>query len=372
MAVKVRKLRTDKDGKAVYGLRIYHQGEQKKISVGTRAAAEKLKKEVELELAKGNLGLIEQDAPSFEELAADFLSLKKATKSNGTYLRYRAIITLHLRKSFLNKPIDTINRGDVRNEILAYHRKKVSKSSLEAMHTVISGVFNYAMDDELIKHSPSVGVMKRLDIPKDNPEINPFGQEQFEEFLKKVKQDYHDIYLTLYYTGMRVGELLALQWSDVDLTGKKIKINKSAKNQVIRNHTKTYMTREIDIADTLHTLLIKLKQQDKKDRLSKGEKQGPVFHKNGRLVAQQTLWSNLSNTCKDMGLGNRTIHDIRHTTASLLLARLVPLTYVSKLLGHSSPRITLERYSHYIPAENKGAVNVLDGGDKKSFITAKI
>ena len=111
-------------------------------------------------------------------------------------------------------------------------------------------------------------------------------------------------------------------------------------------------------------MLIELKKADKLKCFEQGIQQGPVFHKGGKLISDNTLRRKWDKACERIGIGHRRLHDIRHTTASLLLARGAPVTYVAEQLGHSSPQITLTTYAHYIPSENKGLVNLLANRDE--------
>lgn len=113
------------------------------------------------------------------------------------------------------------------------------------------------------------------------------------------------------------------------------------------------------MSDGLMTVLMELKRSDREVCIKEGIKSGPVFHNRGRLLSDNTLRRKWSAACEKIGIGHRRIHDIRHTTASLLLARNAPITYVTQLLGHSSSQITLNKYAHYIPSENIGLVNLL-------------
>jgi integrase len=235
------------------------------------------------------------------------------------------------------------------------------------MHTVCSGVFGHAVDDELITASPTPGILKKINMARDHKDINPFSLDQFDSLLSEVDQHYKLFFVTAFNTGARLGELCALKWSDVNLVDNKISISKTAKDQNIRESTKTYLKREVDISHELLSVLIELKRTDKKICFKLGIEQKMVFHRKGKLLSQQTLLRKLKKACDKLGIGNHTIHDIRHTFASLLLSRGANVVYVSKMLGHSSPKITLDRYSHYMPSENEGMINLLDSDKKGGY-----
>lgn len=352
MSVKVRKLRSGK-----WGLIINYQSKQKEIPIGTKAAAERIKLKVEIKLAEDKLGLLEESVATFDDVAYEWLDFIQMARSAGTYSRYKGIIEKHISEHLGNLPIDKITRGDVRNTLGKIYKSGSSKSSIELIHTVMSGVFTHALDDELITVLPTFKVLRKLDLKRDKKEIEPFTSAQIEAVLARI--DYYEFFFTAYHTAARIGELCALQWSDVDFIEKKIRISKTAKDQLVKPSTKTHVNRQVDMSDELSVVLMEHKKTDKKLCFRLGIQQNHVFHKEGKLLPQNTLRRRLQRVCKKLGFGHKTIHDIRHTTASILLSRGVPLSYVSEMLGHSSQQITLTEYAHYMPSENKGMVNNL-------------
>nr|WP_028584853.1 tyrosine-type recombinase/integrase [Desulfogranum mediterraneum] len=85
----------------------------------------------------------------------------------------------------------------------------------------------------------------------------------------------------------------------------------------------------------------------------------------GRFLSDNTLRRVWSRTCQKIGIGHRRLHDIRHTTASVLLMRGKPITFVSKLLEHSSPQITMRVYAHYLPSDDDGFIDALSTGENR-------
>ncbi len=347
MGVKVRKIRKKADGSPVWGLRIDHAGQRKTVTVGSKRAAEAARVKVEASLAAGALE-IKPSAPPFLELAQEWLELIKASRSTSTYERYEGILRLHMQE--INAPINKITRGQLRNFLLKLWKKGTSKSSIENIYSVISGVFRYAYDDEIIDKNPSRLLLKQLNFDEDRKEINPFSKEEFSNILKLCKSPYKDFFLVAYHTGARLGELSALEWSDIDFKARKISITKSIRRQEV-SKTKTKTSRTIEMNKTLTDHLLKMKEKAVYKR---------VFEiKEGKIIAPQSLRDNLKRCCRALGIKERTVHDIRHTTASTLLSRGANIVYVSKLLGHSTVSMTLDKYCHFMPSESCHDVDLL-------------
>lgn len=313
--------------------------------------------EVELELARGRVG-IPGETPTLAAYAEVWLEYVELRRAPSTTSRYRGLAG-KIGKHIGNKALDKITRGDIRDLLLREHKAGAAKATIELMHAVLSGIFNHAIDDDLIQQSPATRAMAKLDLAAIDEEIKPLSHQEMTEALATLDQASYPVFRLLFETGCRIGEALALTWGDIDFRNQKITIGKTSKDQVVRNTTKTKTRRTIDMSDILLPMLMELKKTDKEECIKHGIKPGPVFHKKGLLLSDNTLRRKWSTACDRIGIGHRRLHDIRHTTASLLLARGAPVTYVAEQLGHSSPQITLTKYAHYIPSENKGLVNLL-------------
>ena len=351
MSVKVRKIGN------TYGIIVHHQGQRWKQSVGSKQAAKTYAAEIELQLARGRVGL-QGEIPTFGEYYPSWIEYITLVRAPTTARRYKGLAE-RAAKYLGNKTLNTITRGDIRDLLLKEHRKGAAPASIELLHTVISGIFHHAIDDGHITQAPTTRIIAKLDLRKQKPEVNPLSSDEMRRVLEVVEEQLYPLFFFLFQTGARIGEALAVSWGDIDLVGKKITLNKTAKDQQIRQTTKTKSARSIDMSDALLPVLQQLKEIDAVECRARRVKPGLVFHKKGKILSDNTLRRKWTAACQEIGLGHRTLHDIRHTTASLLLARLVPVTYVSAMLGHSSPKITLDVYSHYIPSESMGLINTI-------------
>ena len=144
---------------------------------------------------------------------------------------------------------------------------------------------------------------------------------------------------------MRLGELLALEWSDVDWNGMFIKVRKSYKIGKI-GPTKSGKERRVDLSDQLHEELIFLHDKEVKITFKKGKKIiENIFHENGNYLEQNTVRRIFKNILRISGIRDIRLHDIRHTFASLLLSAGYSPVYVKEQLGHHSIQITVDTYS---------------------------
>ena len=233
------------------------------------------------------------------------------------------------------------------------------------MKDVCSGVLTHAMDDELVSVNPTQGLIKSLKLERDKRStLDPLNHGEVNLFLRQCMElypEYYPFFLCAFRTGMRMGELLALEWGDVDWNGKFIRVERSYKLRVI-SPTKTGKARRVDISDHLCETLRSLHTQAKKDgfRMGLGEAVDVVFHREGTQMEQNYIRRVFKRVLQKAGLREIRFHDIRHTYASLLLSDGVTPVYVKEQLGHSSIQMTVDIYGHLIPSSNRGAVNRLD------------
>ncbi len=148
-------------------------------------------------------------------------------------------------------------------------------------------------------------------------------------------------------TGLRLGELVALQWEDIDMKNRQITVRRSAVRGVI-SAPKSNKHRYIPFSDEVHEALLSL--NNKKDL---------VFSLNNCLMNHETPRLNLIRICEDAGVKKIGWHNLRHTFASQLVAAGASLKAVQELLGHSDIRTTM-RYSHLAPSTLVDTVRLLD------------
>lgn len=325
------------------------------------ASAKRLKELLELEFSKDHLGIIEDEpVPPFKHFADKWLKFVSVRRSSRTYERYAYIINRVVNPKIGAVPINKITRGDIRDILLAYSEKGYSRSSVELVLTACSGVFNYALDEEVISAVPCRGLIRRLELGRKTDAIRPLSLEDMESALEAVPRRYYCLFLLLYQTGARIGEALALNWGDIDFKNRLIRIEKTAKDQTIKHSTKTYVDRDVEISGRLLPVLEREYKKDVAVCLERGVRPGPVFHEpDGRLLSDNTIRRVWSKACQKIGIGHKRPHDIRHTFASLHLSKNTPVVWVSRTLGHSSSDITLKKYARFIPDEDRGFIDRL-------------
>jgi integrase len=270
---------------------------------------------------------------------------------------------------FGDTPLQSITVSDVNaylGEPTASVRPKTRRNSL----ALLTKLFGDAVEDGYLAVNRLRG-SRSLQRPKalraeDEPEIEILTPAEVNRLLDAMDAEHYPLFLTGVYTGVRLGELLALQWGDLDRAGRRLYVRRSVyKGQFYVPKTKR-SRRSIDIGDQLLSVLegLRLAQYG-------AAPPGPealIFPSaTGRPLDPDNLrhrvWAPALAKAK---LRHVRIHSLRHTYASMLIAQGENIKYISSQLGHASVQITIDRYGHLFPDRKRTAAARLE----EQFATA--
>lgn len=366
MAVKVKR----RGGE--WWLFIDYKGTRKARKVGDKKAAELAATKIRARLAEGDLTPLSSLQPAkvttFETYGNEWIekTVKHVCKFTTARI-YEANLRKHVYPVFGAKGIGAINRADMRALIAACRDKKLSPKSVENISRTVSSVMTQAVEDGLSPGNPAFRLGKHIRQGDHiKPEIKPFTREEAAAFLaaalEKAPREY-PLFLTALRTGMRLGELLGLEWGDIDFLGRFIEVRR---NRVAGRVTtpKNGKNRRIDMSTQLGEKLQALQTARKEEKLKRRWEAVPaaVFCTeegtplDGDNLRHRVFYKLLTKA----GIRQIRFHDLRHTFASLLIQNGESLAYVRDQLGHSSIQLTVDIYGHLIPGANRQAVDRLD------------
>ncbi len=306
-------------------------------------------------LPTGSLGMIFAD---FIELYLKDMEhrLKPTTVDSKRY-----VINLKITPFFGRIPLNEIKPTDVRkwqNELTSYRDasgKPYSQTYLKTINNQLTALFNYAIKYYGLSENPchKAGSMGK----KKADEMLFWTKTEFDTFIESIKDKLpsYTIFMTMYYTGIREGELLALTPADIDFTNKTVTINKSYQrlnNEDIITSPKTPKSnRVIPIPDGLCACLKEYMSHcyelQSSDRLFPYTK----FY----------LYHEMERGCKLSGVKRIRVHDIRHSHASLLVEMGFSPLLIAERLGHEKVQTTMDTYSHLYPNKQLEVARQLDG-----------
>ena len=239
----------------------------------------------------------------------------------------------------------------------------LSDTTVHHIHVTLHRALEDAVEDRLIPRNPADRAHKA---PKasDRPEHNVWSEGQVADFLRRVRDDrLFALWRLTLMSGARRGELIGLRWSDFDLKAETVTFTRQRSRQggqVIEGPTKTGRGRRtVDLDSMTIQILEGWAVQQFTERIEWSdayEDSGLVFtRENGQPLDPDGTSARWNRHVRASGLVRITIHEARHTHATLLLKAGVPIHVVSQRLGHSNVAFTLHQYGHVLPGQQQDA-----------------
>lgn len=292
------------------------------------------------------------EAPTLNGYIETYIAVVKAKKNKpATIASKRQIFRDHLQPVFGHVRLDKITDRMIQ-DVDVELADEVSDKTRNNIWSVMRHVFKIAIKRADLDKAPEVPWVV---IGKAH-EFDFFTFEEADALVEAALAEpaWHAMILLALRTGLRQGELLGLQWGDVDVRAGRMNIRRAVSRGIVGT-PKNGKGRAIALSDEALALL-----EAHRRRISSLW----VFSDGagGRLTSgecKHPLW----RTCKAAGLRRVGWHVLRHTFASHLAMRGVPLYSIMELLGHSDLKTT-QRYAHLSPQTTRSAVQLLDSGQR--------
>ena len=214
-------IREKPKGSGEWWVFVNHRGTRKAKKIGKdKKLAREVAQKIEAKLILGDLDLEKSQLkiPTLGEYSQKWLAFIKMNRRESTYERYDQVLRDHILPVFKKRSLDSITRGDIRDFLIS----KAEKFSVFVFRDVLSGVLGFALDDELIKVNPVTGITKKLELKRDKSrDVDPLTEMDLSTFLdtsKSLNPEHYPFFLMAARTGMRLGELLAVRWGDLDFS----------------------------------------------------------------------------------------------------------------------------------------------------------
>jgi integrase len=287
-----------------------------------------------------------------------------------TVASYTQTWDMHLKPKFGGTRVRDLQRGKIK-AFLATKLATHARNSTRIMHSTLRVVLNAAIDDEVIKSNPAAGLGKSLKLvvkTKVRQEtIKALDRAQRDTFLTtaaRVEPWWAAMWEVQTLSGVRPGEVYALEEADLDLDAGTARINRTLADDGKSVGTpKGNRGRTVDLsARTVQVLRAHLTAR-KALKLKHGwtEMPTPLFcSQAGTHPDPRNVRDAFARVIKKAKLPHVTPHGLRHTYASLLLTAGTDVYYVSRMLGHASIQETADTYGRWLPANRPGALDVLD------------
>jgi len=281
----------------------------------------------------------------------------KSENRYATYLLREGTCRNHIVPHIGSLKLSQVEDDHIRGLLRALQRQGVGTRTRQVAHATLRRAFAIAMRDKLIPTNP-VATVER---PKGVRTKHIFSEKEALVFLSAAKgHSYEALYVLALTTGMRQGELFALDWSDVDLQRAALRVQatlvEDADGKLIRGEPKTASSRRI--VDLPNVAVEALKEH----RTRTHGFEGFVFRDSigGPLRKSNFLRRYFYPLLKRAELPRITFHALRHVANSILLARGANIRLLADRLGHATTRTTLEHYSHVLTGAQREAAQTLD------------
>jgi integrase len=309
--------------------------------------------------------------PTERQTVARFLDswltdvVKDSTRPK-TYRTYSDLIKHHIAPVLGKKQLVKLTPQDVQRFLKNKLESGLSARTVKHINDTLRAALNVGMTWGLV-HRNVAALVKPPRIEKQ--EMKVFTPEQARAFLESVKGHRLEALFWLALTlGLRRGELLGLRWADIDLDAGTLRVNQALQRVSGELELTELKTEKSRRALPMTPLLIGAMRAHRTRQLEERLALGERWHDSG-LVFCSTIGTpleprNLNRTfdalVKNASLPKIRLHDTRHSCATLLLAQGVPPRTIMEILGHSQISLTMNTYSHVLPAMKQEAIGMMD------------
>lgn len=363
--------RSDKDGGG-YQVRYYGpDGRRHAKTFARKKDAQSFCNTIEADKTRGAWIDPEVSSTLAENYVASFLDTAVHLRPS-TRLKVEGHLRNYILPTFGKVQLGDIRPSDVRAWLSAMVDHGLSPATIRAVHSTFSRVMNQALIDGIITRSPSFGIKLPSDGARE--EMNVITPEQIDSLADAVEPRYKALIYMASYTGLRWSELAGLKASNLDLIKRTVVVKESlveVNGKLFTGTTKTGKTRTVSLPRFLCQMLT--------DHLAAfpahkgyvfssahGKPLRRNFYRRHFLPALVTsgidpeLCLCDSRGCKDRHTPLLRFHDLRHTCAALLIANGAHPKEIQERLGHSTIRITFDRYGHLFPTLDERLRDGLD------------
>ena len=320
-----------------------------------------------LERLKSEIGIIQHNNLKADMTFGEWIDFwyqqySKITLRPTTQSEYESLIYKHIIPEIGNIELNKLTRNDlqqfysrlklngrqIRTEI---YGQGLSDRMVRACHTLCRKCLDKSVEENLIRINPAIDCKLP---PKKTKEMKVLTREEMQRFMAQAKYDgYLELFILELSTGMRRGEILGLQWDDLNMKTGVLKISR----QVVLLNGKIHIS-EPKTKTSIRTIIlpkdiIKILKEYKKTVDSKWLFPSPVKEDMPRNPS--AVRKILARTLKKAGCKHIRFHDLRHTFATTALANGMDIKTLSAIIGHNSAETTLNIYTHITDEMQKSA-----------------
>ena len=313
---------------------------------------------------------------TYRELVALWWESYKNTIKPNSQQSMEGIVRLHIFPVFGDYKLDKLTTPIIQQQVNKWADKankgeKGAYANYSFLNNINRRILQYGVTMQAIKHNPARDVIIPRKQQNKEHKVKFFSNQELKQFLDYLEdldqssyENFFDyvLYKTLLASGCRIGEALALEWSDIDLKKGTISISKTLNRYQETNTPKSKAgLREIDIDKATVSLLKQYKKRQQVQSWQLGRSEGIVFTPFTTKYAYACLLrKRLQSHFKAAGVPDISFHGFRHTHATIMLYAGIEAKDLQYRLGHSNISMTLNTYVHATKEGAKKAVSIFE------------
>ena len=290
----------------------------------------------------------------------------KHTVKLRTFERYKYNVEKHINPEIGDYDLNNLSASVLQDFVLKKLESgnlktggQLANNSVIGIVNIIKAALSQAVSFEIIQKEYSNKI--KLPAPTEKP-VNAFKkqeQQKIEQYCLNSKKQNHIGIVICLYTGLRIGELLALTWDDIDFANGLMKVDKEA-YKIKQNgvwHTiidKPKTKSSIRVIPLPKTLLSKLKDIKKK---SKNEH--IISTRENKVVDTRSYQKTFERILRKLNIPYKNFHSLRHTFATRAVELGIDVKSLAEIMGHKNPTVTLQRYTHSLLSYKTDMMNKL-------------
>ena len=313
---------------------------------------------------------------TYKELVALWWESYKNTIKPNSQQSMEGIVRLHILPVFGDYKLDKLTTPVIQQQVNKWADKankgeKGAYANYSFLNNINRRILQYGVTMQVIQHNPARDVIIPRKQQNKEHKVKFFSNQELKQFLDYLEdldqssyENFFDyvLYKTLLASGCRIGEALALEWSDIDLKKGTISISKTLNRYQETNTPKSKAgLREIDIDKATVSLLKQYKKRQQVQSWQLGRSEGIVFTPFTTKYAYACLLrKRLQSHFKGAGVPDISFHGFRHTHATIMLYAGIEAKDLQYRLGHSNISMTLNTYVHATKEGAKKAVSIFE------------
>jgi integrase len=275
---------------------------------------------------------------------------KKPTLRMTTYDRYQHTIKMYINPKLGAKVISDITERDVQS-LYNYLQTRVtskgellSPASILAVHRILKQALQYAKNYRYILQNPTRNAILP---PERKYQYTVMNDEQLQRFMSAIRdyEDWYEFFYTEITTGLRRGEICGLRLEDYDATRRRLRVNR----QLYYRKTNDYDLVPLKTEAGVREIVLPVSTAKLLNEIKRRNESPWMFHKKNdpsHPIPPSAAYDQLKKILRENNIPLMRFHDLRHTFATHAIESGVDPKTLSRILGHSRPSFTLDRYTH--------------------------